>query len=65
MKMIRRCVYPKDIQRITGKTKRSGERLLERIRKQMKKEPHQYVTDEEFAVYTGIPLEMVRSCLEH
>jgi hypothetical protein len=63
MKTTRRCVYPKDVQRITGRSGRTGSRLLQQIRISLGKQPHQYVTDEEFAHYTGIPIEVVRANL--
>lgn len=33
----RLCIYPKDIQRITGKSYRQSTRLLQRIRKDLNK----------------------------
>lgn len=55
MKHLKRiCIYPKDVQRITGRTERYGRKLLEKIRKHLEKEPHQFVTITEFSEYTGI-----------
>ena len=42
MKTRRLCVFPKDVQCITGKSERYGRRLLADIRVFLKKEPHQY-----------------------
>lgn len=64
MKKIRHCVFPKDVQQIIGKTERSSARLLDRIRSDLGKAPHQYITDEEFAAYTGTPLELVRNYIQ-
>lgn len=49
----RLCIYPKDVQRITGKSERYGRMLLQKIRQYFEKEEHQFVTVEEFCKYTG------------
>ncbi len=55
MKNLKRiCIYPKDVQLITGRTERYGRKLLEKIRKHFNKEPHQFITVNEFSEYTGI-----------
>lgn len=59
MKTQRICIYAKDIQRITGKSEKTGYRMLGAIRKKLGKQPHQFVTMEEFADFTGIALEDV------
>ena len=61
MKMQNRrvIIYPKDVMRITGKSERYGRKILKKIRERNCKEEHQYVTLEEFAKYTGLPLEIV------
>ena len=59
MEVKRICIYPKDIQRITGKSERYGRLMLTKIREQNKKEEHQYVTIEEFCRYTGLKPEQV------
>ena len=56
----RTVIYPKDIQRITGKSERTGRRILDRIREQKGKEKHQLITVSEFAHYTGIDVETVQ-----
>lgn len=55
----RMCIYPKDIQRITGKSERHSRNLLSKIKEYLDKEPHQFVTIEEFALFTGIKKELV------
>jgi Fic family protein len=50
------CIYPKDVQRITGKSERYGRKLLAKIRTHLEKEPHQFITLQEFSDYTGIQL---------
>ena len=53
------CIYPKDIQRITGRSERYGRKLLQDIKTYLDKKPHQFVTVREFAEYSGIELEEV------
>ncbi len=60
MSLKRSCIYPKDVQRITGKSERSGRRLLQKIKGELGKQEHQFVTIEEFATYTGINPDLVR-----
>jgi hypothetical protein len=59
----RTVIYPKDIQRITGKSERTGRRILEKIRERKGKEKHQMITVSEFADYTGIDAEIVQQYL--
>lgn len=63
MKLSRICIYPKDVQRITGKSEKTSRRLLQKIRKSLGKEPHQYITTEEFAKYTGIEAHLIQNYL--
>lgn len=55
----RTCIYPKDVQRITGKSERVSRKLLQTIRTQLNKQPHQFITALEFANYTGIDLSII------
>jgi hypothetical protein len=48
------CIYPKDIQRITGRSERYGRNLLDKIRISLKKQDHQFVSIDEFCTYTGL-----------
>jgi predicted DNA-binding transcriptional regulator AlpA len=57
MKTRRLCIYAKDIQRITGKSEKTGYRMLSAIRKQLGKKSHQFVTIQEFADFAGITLD--------
>lgn len=59
MKTNRIIIYPKDVQRITGKSDRYGRMLLKKIRQQFLKEPHQFVSVDEFCQFTGLVLEKV------
>ncbi|MFH4967497.1 hypothetical protein V8G61_04755 [Gaetbulibacter sp. M240] len=63
MKVERACIYPKDIQRITGRSERYGRKLLNEIKAHYDKAPHQFITIEEFAEYTGIDERIVEEYL--
>jgi hypothetical protein len=63
MRVDRIIIYPKDVQRITGKSERYGRLLLERIKGHFDKERHQFVTVDEFCSYTGIKFEQVERFL--
>jgi hypothetical protein len=52
-------IYPKDVQRITGKSNRYGRQLLNKIKMQLSKEPHQFISVEEFCQFTGLASEQV------
>jgi hypothetical protein len=60
MKNDRICIYPKDIQRITGRTERFGRNLMVKIREHYDKEPYQFISIDEFAEYTGLDREEVQ-----
>ena len=53
------CIYPKDIQRITGKSYRQSARLLQKIRKDLRKLENEFVSVEEFCLYTSLKYEQV------
>ena len=55
----RLCIYPKDIQRITGKSYRQSIRLLQNIRKELNKLQNEFVSVEEFCQYTSLKMEQV------
>ena len=57
------CIYPKDVQRITGKSERYGRTLLQKIKDHFQKQEHQFVTIKEFCQYTGIEEEQVSTFL--
>ena len=60
---VRLCIYPKDVQRITGKSERYSRILLQKIKGKYEKEVHQFVTVEEFCLYTGLKKEQVQPLL--
>jgi hypothetical protein len=64
MKLKRIIIYPKDIQRITGRSERYGRKLLQQIRFELGKDDHQLVTVYEFSDYTGVSLEEVEEFID-
>ncbi len=60
-RITRLCIYPKDIQRITGRSERYSRDLIHKIRKSLNKEDHQVVTIEELSTYLDIPLASVQA----
>ena len=61
--MKRVVIYPKDVQRITGKSERYGRMLLKQIKTKLDKENHQFVTIDEFCQFTGIKPDQIQSFL--
>lgn len=52
--MKRVCIYPKDVQMITGKSYRQSARLVQKIKKALNKADKEFLTIEDFCTYTGI-----------
>lgn len=63
MKTVRVCIYPKDIQGITGRSERFGRKLINQMKEYFGKEPHQFITANEFSEYTGIDQETITEYL--
>jgi hypothetical protein len=59
MEVKRICIYPKDVQLITGRSERYGRLLLAQIKNHYRKQEHQFVTIDEFCQYTGLKVEQV------
>ena len=59
----RLCIYPKDIQRITGKSYRQSVRMLQTIRKELNKLQNELVSIEEFCQYTSLKQEQVMTLI--
>ena len=57
------CIYPKDIQRITGKSYRQSTRILNEVRKSLRKPKNSLVSIAEFCEHTGLKIEEVRGAL--
>ncbi|MEO8772664.1 MAG: hypothetical protein ABI402_21390 [Ferruginibacter sp.] len=59
----RLIIFPKDVQRITGKSERWGRMLLIKIKSSINKSEHQFLSIEEFCTYTGLKIDQVQSLL--
>jgi hypothetical protein len=59
----RLCIYPKDIQRITGKSYRQSIRMMQTIRKELNKLQNELVSIEEFCQYTSLKQEQVEELI--
>ncbi len=57
------CIYPKDVQVITGKSYRQSLRLLNKVRKELKKLDNEFVSVEEFCNYAGLKYERVEALI--
>ncbi|MCB0447426.1 MAG: hypothetical protein KDD03_07935 [Gelidibacter sp.] len=57
--MKRICIYPKDVQIITGKGERYSRMIIQKIKKAHQKEAHQLVTIKEFCLFLGLDYEDV------
>ncbi|RRJ88058.1 hypothetical protein EG849_14950 [Flavobacterium macacae] len=55
----RACIYPKDIQNITGKSYKQSRLYLNRIKAHLGRQPAQWVSIEEFCEYSGLKPEHV------
>ena len=53
------CIYPKDIQRITGKSYRQSIRLMQKIRKDLGKLENEFLSIKEFCQYTSLKYEQI------
>jgi len=63
MNPTRIIIYPKDIQRIIGKSERTVRTIMARIRKVYGKGKHQPISVTEFCNYMGLNKEEVQSTL--
>jgi hypothetical protein len=50
----RLCVYPKDVEGITGVSPRQSRNIINKIKKSHNKQKHQAVTIQEFCNYMGL-----------
>lgn len=53
------CIYPKDVQIITGKSYRQSVRLFHKIKDEFNKTQKEFLTIDEFCEYTGIQYEQI------
>ncbi len=61
--MERQAIYTKDIQVLLGRSERYARNLIHKMKLKFNKEPHQYITIEEFCEYTGLSLEKVTTLI--
>jgi hypothetical protein len=61
--MKRICIYPKDVQVITGKSERYGRDIIKKIKEDLNKQKHQLVTVDEFCEFMGIEIEKVEELI--
>jgi len=57
------CIYPQDVQIITGKSERYGRKIIKNIKDKLKKQKHQLVTIDEFCEYMGLEINRVEELL--
>jgi hypothetical protein len=62
--MSRLCIYPKDIQRITGKSERQARNILTNIKAIHNRQKHQFVSIYELCDYMGISLQHSQSFIK-
>jgi len=53
------CIYPQDVQLITGKSERYGRKIIKMIKDKLHKQKHQLVTIDEFCTYMGLEKEEI------
>ena len=61
--MERVCIYPKDVQIVTGKSERWGREVIKKIKTHFSKQSHQLVSIDEFCEYTGLSEHLVKEKL--
>ena len=49
------AIYPKDVQRITGKSERTARYIMMTIRQRLGKDKRHLITVPEFCAHTGLP----------
>ncbi len=54
-----------DIQCITGRSESFGRKLIRQIKQHFDKQPHQFITAEEFSEYSGIKLQTIEDYLQN
>lgn len=66
MKKINRiCIYPKDVQAITGRSLNFSRLLLREMRRELGKGKNDFITIEEFCRYKRISYEEVKKILNN
>jgi hypothetical protein len=57
------CIYPKDIQMLTGKSERYARKLVAQVRMHYKKNKGQLLTIKEFYDYMGLEEKEVKNAI--
>ena len=57
------CIYPQDIQLITGRGERYGRKIIKTIKENLNKQKHQLVTIDEFCEYMGLEKNKVEQLI--
>ena len=58
------CIYPKDVQVVTGKSERYGRTIIKAIKERLNKEAHQLVTIDEFCDFMGFEISKVQGLIK-
>ena len=62
--MSRICIYPKDVQVVTGKSERYGRTIIKAIKERLNKEAHELVTIDEFCDFMGFEISKVQGLIK-
>lgn len=62
-RMNRIVIYPQDVALITGRSDRYGRMLIKKIKEELGKSNHHFITIEELSDYTGIDIELIKITL--
>ncbi|WP_339660015.1 hypothetical protein [Croceibacter atlanticus] len=62
--MNRVCIYPKDVQIVTGKSERYGRGVIKAIKERLDKEKHQLVTIDEFCDFMGLEVSRIKHLIK-
>ena len=62
--MSRICIYPKEVQVVTGKSERYGRTIIKKIKERLNKEAHQLVTIDEFCDFMGFEISKVQGLIK-
>ena len=58
------CIYPKDVQVLTGKSERSARKIIAKLRLIHSKDKHQFISVKEFCDYAGLEEMEVKKLLK-
>jgi hypothetical protein len=58
------CIYPKDVQILTGKSERSARKIIAKLKLMHSKDKHQFISVKEFCDYAGLEEMEVKKLLK-